>query len=101
MPPKKNPFKALPAARVVRETLQIASGFAAPSGHLAGARRKNLWISQPKLDAAKKHLGAKTETAAIDIALDLVAFQHEVLTGLASMAGRGGFVNYFEDDTTT
>ncbi len=86
---------------VVREMLHAASGFGVSGRSSTGARRKNLWISQTKLDAAKKHLGAKTETEAIDSALDLVAFQHEVLTGLASMGGRGGFVNHFEDDTTS
>ncbi len=93
--------RAPKAPKVVRETLHTASGFGVPGGRSAGARRKNLWISQTKLDAAKKHLGAKTETEAIDSALDLVAFQHEVLTGLASMGGRGGFVNHFEDDTSS
>jgi len=86
---------------VVREMLHAASGFGVSGRSSTGARRKNLWISQSKLDAAKKHLGAKTETEAIDSALDLVAFQHEVLTGLASMRGRGGFVNHFEDDTSS
>ena len=86
---------------IVRETLHAASGFGVSGRSSTGARRKNLWISQSKLDAAKKHLGAKTETEAIDSALDLVAFQHEVLTGLASMGGRSGFVNHFEDDTTS
>ncbi len=79
----------------LRESLQGPSGFAGS----AGARRKNLWISQAKIDAAKEYLGARTETEAIDSALDLVAFQHAVLTGLAAMGGRGGFVNHFEDDT--
>ena len=92
---KKADAPVQPGGRV-RETL--LSGFAATLGDPRAARRKNLWISQTKLDAAKKHLGVKTETEAIDVALDLVAFQHEVLDGLASMGGRGGFVNYFEDD---
>ncbi|MEJ7757993.1 MAG: hypothetical protein WKF55_00240 [Gemmatimonadaceae bacterium] len=94
---KKADAPVQPVGRV-RETLQGASGFAAPLGDPRAARRKNLWISQTKLDAAKKHLGVRTETEAIDVALDLVAFQHEVLDGLASMGGCGGFVNYFEDD---
>jgi hypothetical protein len=67
-----------------------------PPANRPGARRKNLWISQPKLDMAKKELGAATETEAIDRALDLVVFQREVRQGLEAMAGRGGFVNHVE-----
>lgn len=74
----------------------IRSKAPSPPANLPGARRKNLWISQSKLDTAKKELGAATETEAIDRALDLVVFQREVRQGLKAMAGRGGFVNYFE-----
>jgi hypothetical protein len=46
-------------------------------------------MDQKKLDAAKKHLGAATETEAVDKALDMVAFQAEVLEGLKAAAALG------------
>lgn len=52
--------------------------------------RKNMIIDQRKLDAAKKALGAPTETATIDEALDLVVFRTEVFAGLDRLAAMGG-----------
>jgi hypothetical protein len=49
--------------------------------------RKNLRLNQKKLDRAKRILGTKTETETVDRALDLVAFRHEVIEGVRSMAG--------------
>ena len=51
--------------------------------------RKNLRLSQAKIDRARKILGTKTETETIEQALDLVAFRDEVVSGLASLAGSG------------
>jgi hypothetical protein len=51
--------------------------------------RKNLRLSQAKIDRAKKILGTKTETETIEQALDLVAFRDEVVSGLESLAGSG------------
>lgn len=53
-------------------------------------RRKNLLIDQRKLDAAKDALGAVTETAAVDAALDLVVFRAEVFRGLDALVAAGG-----------
>lgn len=53
-------------------------------------RRKNMLIDQRKLDAAKAALGAQTETAAVDAALDLVVFRAEVFRGLDALAAVGG-----------
>ena len=53
-------------------------------------KRKNMLIDQRKLDAAKVALGAQTETAAVDAALDLVAFRAEVFRGLDQLAAVGG-----------
>lgn len=53
-------------------------------------RRKNMLIDQSKLDAAKAALGASTETAAVDAALDLVVFRAEVFLGLDALAAAGG-----------
>jgi hypothetical protein len=51
--------------------------------------RKNLRLTQAKIDRAKKILGTKTETETIEQALDLVAFRDEVVSGLESLAGSG------------
>jgi len=53
-------------------------------------RRKNMLIDQGKLDAAKAALGATTETAAVDAALDLVVFRTEVFRGLDALVDAGG-----------
>lgn len=53
-------------------------------------RRKNMLIDQRKLDAAKDALGAETETAAVDAALDLMVFRAEVFRGLDALAAAGG-----------
>ena len=54
-------------------------------------KRKNIVVDQRKLDAAKTALGALTETATIDAALDLVVFRTEVFTALDRVAADGGF----------
>ena len=54
-------------------------------------KRKNILVDQRKLDAAKKALGASTETATIDAALDLVVFRTEVFSALDRVAADGGF----------
>lgn len=51
--------------------------------------RKNMAMDPRKLAAAKAYLGVETETAAVDAALDLVAFQAEVLDGLRALAAAG------------
>ena len=53
-------------------------------------RRKNMLMDQRKLDAAKAALGAASETAAVDAALDLVVFRTEVFRGLDELATAGG-----------
>ena len=53
-------------------------------------RRKNMLMDQRKLNAAKAALGAATETAAVDAALDLVVFRAEVFRGLDLLAAGGG-----------
>ena len=52
--------------------------------------RKNMFIDQDKLDAAKLELGVDTETAAVDAALDLIVFRREVFDGLDRLAAAGG-----------
>ena len=58
--------------------------------------RKNIVIDQNKLDLAKTLLQAPTETATVDQALDLIAFQKEVFAGIDRMVELGG-VEAFED----
>ena len=53
-------------------------------------KRKNMLMDQRKLNAAKLALGAETETAAVDAALDLVVFRTEVFRGLDALAAAGG-----------
>jgi len=63
----------------------------APSRAPAVRKRKNILVDQRKLDAAKTALGALTETATIDAALDLVVFRTEVFGALDRVAADGGF----------
>lgn len=51
--------------------------------------RKNMAMDQRKLALAKAYLGARTETETVDAALDLVAFQAEVVAGLRAAAAAG------------
>ena len=53
-------------------------------------KRKNMLMDQRKLDAAKAALGADTETAAVDAALDLVVFRTEVFQALDQLVAVGG-----------
>ena len=53
-------------------------------------KRKNMLMDQRKLDIAKATLGADTETAAVDAALDLVVFRSEVFHALDQLAAAGG-----------
>ena len=65
-------------------------------GSRAGWVRKNVAMDQRKLDAARRALGVETETEAIDLALDFVAFRREVAQGIAAMRGVGGIDDVFE-----
>ena len=51
--------------------------------------RKNLRLSQSKIDRARRILGTKTETETVEQALDLVAFRKEVVEGIEGLAGSG------------
>ena len=59
--------------------------------------RKNMDMDQDKLDIAKRVLGARTETEAVDAALDLVAFQGEVFSGIERAVAAGGFADMYDD----
>jgi hypothetical protein len=64
----------------------------------AGVVRKNVRLTQAKIDRAKKILGTKTETETIEQALDLVAFREEVVRGISRIAGTGILRDIFADD---
>lgn len=49
--------------------------------------RKNLRLTQAKVDRAKRILGTATETETIEQALDLVAFRQDVINGVRRLAG--------------
>jgi len=61
--------------------------------------RKNIIMDQRKLDAARRALGVSTETEAVDVALDLVAFRDELARGIASVRRAGGVQDVFEKPT--
>src|SRR5260221_7380459 len=65
-------------------------------GRREGWVRKNVVMDQRKLDAARRVLGVETETEAIDVALDLVAFRRELVRGIAAVRRAGGIEDVFE-----
>ena len=52
-------------------------------------RHKHVQLDQAKLDRARHILGAKTETEALDSALDIVVTEAEVNAALRKARGRG------------
>jgi hypothetical protein len=58
-------------------------------------KRKNYYLDEHKIRRVKRVLGAKTETAAIDAALDLVLFRRDILESLESVAGKSGVEKLF------
>jgi hypothetical protein len=59
--------------------------------------RKNLHIDQRKLDVARKALGVKTETEAVDAALDAIAFRQEISKGIRRLRAAGGLKDVYQD----
>ena len=62
----------------------------------AGWVRKNVVMDQRKLDMARRALGVETETEAIDLALDSVAFRRELTRGIEAVSRSGGVVDIFD-----
>jgi hypothetical protein len=56
----------------------------------SAVKRKNYYLDDAKIQRAKKILGARTETAAINSALDLVVFREDILESLRKVSGKGG-----------
>ena len=51
------------------------------------AVRKNFRLDQGRLDAAREALGARTDTEAIETALDLILFRKELVDGVDALVG--------------
>ena len=86
-------------AHVKYANLTRRSGKTGPKrsrGRGEGWVRKNVVMDQRKLDAARRILGAATETEANDVALDLVAFRRELVRGIAAVRRAGGIEDVFE-----
>jgi hypothetical protein len=58
-------------------------------------KRKNYYLDENKIHGVRAILGAKTETEAIDAALNLVVFRKEILKSLEKVAGKGGVEKIF------
>ena len=61
----------------------------------ANVKRKNYYLDENKIRRVRTILGAKTETEAIDEALNLVVFKKQILRSLEKVAGKGGVEKVF------
>lgn len=61
-------------------------------------KRKNILIDQEKLTRVQRLLNARTETEAIDQALDQCLFGEEVMRALHEVAGKGKAVKDIFDN---
>jgi hypothetical protein len=50
-----------------------------------GKVRKEFWLDPKALRQAQALLGAESERETVEIALDLVAFRHELVSGLSAL----------------
>lgn len=85
---------------MAKAAVERGSTQASRRGHARARRtgwvRKNVAMDQRKLDAARRALGVATETEAIDLALDFVAFRREVARGITAVRRAGGIEDVFE-----
>jgi hypothetical protein len=61
----------------------------------SNVKRKNYYLDENKIRRVRTILGTKTETEAIDAALNLVVFRREILKSLEKVAGKGGVEKVF------
>jgi hypothetical protein len=61
----------------------------------ANMKRKNYYLDETKIRRVRTILGAKTETEAIDTALNLIVFKKNILKSLEKVAGKGGVEKIF------
>ena len=62
-----------------------------------GRVRKNIELDQRKLTRLKKYFGVKTETEALDRAMDEILFEAQVSRGLDRLRAHGGLEEVFPD----
>lgn len=73
-----------------RELLMSSSANPAPRPRRPtrkGKVRKEFWLDPKTLRRAQVLLGAETERDTVELALDLVAFRQELLSGAQALAG--------------
>lgn len=58
-------------------------------------KRKNYYLDERKIQRAKRILGTRTETEAINSALDLIAFRKDILKSLEKVTRKGGVEKIF------
>jgi hypothetical protein len=58
-------------------------------------KRKNYWLDESKIKKAQRLLKAKTETEALQKAIDLVLFQKEATKAWVENAGVGGIEDVY------
>ena len=58
-------------------------------------KRKNYYLDEAKIRRVRAILGVKTETEAIDAALNLVVFKKEILKSLEKVTRKGGVEKLF------
>jgi Arc/MetJ family transcription regulator len=63
--------------------------------------RKNIDIDASKLRAAKKILGARTDTETVDRALDHIVYTIEVFAALDRLAALGGIDDIYAEKKTS
>jgi hypothetical protein len=79
------------AKAVARRTkVAVTTAVRRVRGGRTGWVRKNVIMDQRKLDIARRALGVETETEAIDLALDFVAFREELASGFTAVRRSGG-----------
>ncbi len=64
-----------------------ADEFASPGNAVEKPKRKNHYLHQSKIDMAKKILGVKTETEALNGALDMLIYGEALARGTEDMLG--------------
>ncbi len=53
-------------------------------------KRKNYYLDEAKIKKVQKILGTKTETEALNKAMDIIVFRTELLESLKKVSGKGG-----------
>ena len=70
-----------------------------PAGSREASRwiRKNMLMDQRKLDEVKRVLNRRTETEAVDAALEEVVFRHGLVEGMRALKDAGGLEDLFDE----